>query len=119
MVTQEFGPTMFNTFHTGLDMAYVNRCGGPIYAAGDGIVIADGRPNAKYGDFAIGVVIGHSQRLATLYWHLSREIVTVGQEVHVGDLIGYEGATGFATGCHLHFEVDFDGAAVNPRKYLP
>jgi murein DD-endopeptidase MepM/ murein hydrolase activator NlpD len=119
MVTQEFGPTIFNTFHTGLDMAYLNRCDGPIYAAGDGIVIADGRPNGKYGDFAIGVVIGHSQRLATLYWHLSREIVTVGQEVHVGDLIGYEGATGLATGCHLHFEVDFDGAAVNPRKYLP
>lgn len=119
MVTQEFGPTIYNTFHTGLDMAYVSRCGGPIYAAGDGIVIADGRPNSKYGDFAIGVMIGHSQRLATLYWHLSREIVTVGQEVHVGDVIGYEGSTGFATGCHLHFEVDFDGAAVNPRSYLP
>ena len=119
MVTQEFGPTIYNTFHTGLDMAYVNRCGGAIYAAGDGIVIADGRPNSKYGDFAIGVMIGHSQRLATLYWHLSREIVTVGQEVHVGDVIGYEGSTGFATGCHLHFEVDFDGAAVNPRNYLP
>jgi murein DD-endopeptidase MepM/ murein hydrolase activator NlpD len=119
IVTQEFGPTIFNTFHTGLDMAYLNRCGGPIYAGGDGIVIADGRPNAKYGDFAIGVVIGHSQRLATLYWHLSREIVTVGQEVHVGDVIGYEGDTGFATGCHLHFEVDFDGTAVNPRTYLP
>lgn len=119
MVTQEFGPTIFNTFHTGLDMAYVNRCGSPIYAAGDGIVIADGRPNSKYGDFAIGVIIGHSQRLATLYWHLTREVVTVGQEVHVGDLIGYEGSTGFVTGCHLHFEVDFDGAAVNPRNYLP
>jgi murein DD-endopeptidase MepM/ murein hydrolase activator NlpD len=119
MVTQEFGPTIYNTFHTGLDMAYLVRCGGPIYAAGDGIVIADGRPNSKYGDFAIGVMIGHSQRLATLYWHLSREIVTVGQEVHVGDVIGYEGSTGFATGCHLHFEVDFDGAAVNPRNYLP
>jgi len=119
LVTQEYGPTRFNTFHTGIDMAYVNRCGGPIYAAGDGIVIADGRPNSKYGDSAIGVVIGHSQRLATLYWHLSREVVTVGQEVHVGDIIAYEGATGIATGCHLHFEVDFDGAAVNPRNYLP
>jgi len=119
MVTQEFGPTIYNTFHTGLDMAYLSRCGGPIYAAGDGIVIADGRPKSKYGDFAIGVMIGHSQRLATIYWHLSREIVTVGQEVHVGDVIGYEGSTGFATGCHLHFEVDFDGAAVNPRQYLP
>ncbi|MGZ6372073.1 MAG: murein hydrolase activator EnvC family protein [Candidatus Limnocylindria bacterium] len=119
IVTQEFGRTPFNTFHTGLDMAYVDRCGGPIYAAGDGIVLADGRPNSKYGDWAIGVIIGHSQRLATLYWHLAREIVTVGQEVHVGDLIGYEGQTGFATGCHLHFEVDFDGAPVNPRKYMP
>jgi len=119
MITQEFGPTAFNTFHSGLDMAYIDRCGDPIYAGGDGIVLADGRPNSKYGDWAIGVIIGHSQRLATLYWHLSREIVTVGQEVHVGDVIGYEGATGFATGCHLHFEVNFDGAAVNPRQYLP
>lgn len=119
MVTQEFGPTRFNTFHTGLDMAYLSRCGGAIYAAGDGIVLADGRPNSKYGDWAIGVIIGHSQRLATVYWHLSREIVTVGQEVHVGDVIGYEGATGFATGCHLHFGVQFDGATINPRKYLP
>jgi murein DD-endopeptidase MepM/ murein hydrolase activator NlpD len=119
LITQEFGPTRFNSFHTGLDMSYVNRCGGPIYAAGDGIVLADGRPNSKYGDWAIGVVIGHSQHLATLYWHLSREIVTVGQEVHVGDVIGYEGATGFATGCHLHFEVQFDGTPQNPRKYLP
>ena len=119
MVTQEFGRTQFNSFHTGLDMAYLSRCGGPIYAAGDGIVLADGRPNAKYGDTAIGVIIGHSQRLATVYWHLSREIVTVGQDVHVGDLIGYEGATGFATGCHLHFGVQFDGVAVNPRNYLP
>ena len=119
IITQEFGWTRFNTHHSGLDMAYVNRCGGPIYAAGDGIVLADGRPNQKYGDWAIGVEIGHSQRLATLYWHLSREVVSVGQEVHVGDVIGYEGATGFATGCHLHFEVKFDGVSVNPRRYLP
>lgn len=119
LITQEFGWTKFNTHHTGVDMAYLNRCGGPIYAAGDGIVLADGRPNSKYGDWAIGVVVGHSQRLATLYWHLAREVVSVGQEVHVGDVIGYEGATGHATGCHLHFEVQFDGVAVNPRKYLP
>jgi murein DD-endopeptidase MepM/ murein hydrolase activator NlpD len=114
MITQEF-----NLVHRGLDMAYLNRCGGPIYAAGDGVVFADGRPNATYGDYAIGVLIGHSQRLATQYWHLSREVVSVGQEVHVGDVIGYEGATGFATGCHLHFGVLFDGVPLNPRTYLP
>ena len=119
VVTQEFGPTPFSAFHAGLDMAYISGCGGPIYAAGDGIVVEDGRPNAKYGDYAIGVVIAHSQRLATLYWHMSREIVSVGQQIHVGDVIGYEGATGIATGCHLHFEVQFDGTPVNPRKYLP
>jgi len=120
VVTQEFGPTIFETFHTGIDIAYLKpMCGGPIYAAADGVVLADGRPNAAYGDTAIGVIIGHSQRLQTWYWHLSREIVSVGQEVHAGDLIGYEGATGWATGCHLHFQVMFDDQPVNPRNYLP
>ena len=118
-VTQEFGWTNFDHHHTGIDMAYHTGCGGPIYAAGDGVVLADNRPNVAYGDTAIGVVIGHSQRLQTWYWHLSREIVSVGQEVHVGDLIGYEGATGIATGCHLHFQVNLDDSPVNPRNYLP
>jgi murein DD-endopeptidase MepM/ murein hydrolase activator NlpD len=118
-VTQEFGWTTFDHNHTGMDMAYRNGCGGPIYAAGDGLVMADGRPNLAYGDTAIGVVIGHSQRLQTWYWHLQREIVSVGQEVKVGDLIGYEGATGNATGCHLHFQVNLDDEPINPRNYLP
>jgi len=118
-VTQEFGWTNFDHNHTGMDMAYHNGCGGPIYAAGSGTVLADGRPNVAYGDTAIGVVIGHSQRLQTWYWHLSREIVDVGQEVETGDLIGYEGATGNATGCHLHFQVNLDESPVNPRNYLP
>lgn len=120
VITQEFGHTTFNPRHTGIDLAYHSpRCGGPIYAAGDGVVLADGRPSAKYGDTAIGVVIGHSQRLHTWYWHLSHETVEAGQEVEVGDLIGYEGATGEATGCHLHFEVRLDGEPMSPRDYLP
>jgi murein DD-endopeptidase MepM/ murein hydrolase activator NlpD len=120
IITQEFGPTPWETFHTGLDMAYLTpRCGGLIYAAGDGVVLEDGRPLAQWGDSAIGVVIGHSQRLATIYWHLSGEIVTVGQYVHAGDVIGYEGMTGWATGCHLHFGVMLDGVPQNPRFYLP
>jgi murein DD-endopeptidase MepM/ murein hydrolase activator NlpD len=120
VITQEFGWTSFNPNHTGIDMAYTTqRCGMPIYAAGDGIVLADGKPNSQWGDPAIGVVVGHSQHLLTWYWHLSAEIVAVGQEVHTGDVIGYEGATGWATGCHLHFGVTFDGVPVNPRSYLP
>ncbi len=120
LVTQEFGKTKFNRNHTGIDMAYqAPHCGGPIYAAGDGMVLADGRPNTAYGDSAIGVIIGHSQRLQTWYWHMSREIVNVGDKVKAGDLLGYEGATGIATGCHLHFEVWFDEEPVQPRNYLP
>jgi len=120
IITQEFGRTQYETYHTGLDMAYLTpRCGGLIYAAGDGVVLEDGRPLAQWGDSAIGVVIGHSQRLATYYWHLSGEIVTVGQQVHAGDVIGYEGMTGWATGCHLHFAVLLDGVPHNPREYLP
>ncbi|MDP9250819.1 MAG: peptidoglycan DD-metalloendopeptidase family protein [Chloroflexota bacterium] len=120
IITQEFGRTQYETFHTGLDMAYLTpRCGGLIYAAGDGVVLEDGRPLAQWGDSAIGVVIGHSQRLATYYWHLSGEIVTVGQVLHAGDVIGYEGMTGWATGCHLHFAVLLDGVPHNPREYLP
>jgi murein DD-endopeptidase MepM/ murein hydrolase activator NlpD len=120
VVTQEFGHTAFETFHSGIDLAYTSpMCGGPIYAAADGVVLADGRPNLAYGDTAIGVIIGHSQRLQTWYWHLSREVVSVGQSVRAGDIIGYEGATGWATGCHLHFQVMFDGQPVNPRGYLP
>jgi murein DD-endopeptidase MepM/ murein hydrolase activator NlpD len=118
LVTQEFGRTSFDPNHTGIDMAYRTGCGGPIYAAGDGVVLADGRPNMPY-DSATGVIIGHSQRLQSWYWHLQREIVSVGQQVHTGQLIGYEGATGIATGCHLHFQVNLDETPVNPRNYLP
>jgi murein DD-endopeptidase MepM/ murein hydrolase activator NlpD len=119
-VTQEFGHTSFDPNHTGIDMAYRTGCGGRIYAAGDGVVLADGRPMlGTTGDTAIGVILGHSQRLQSWYWHLSSEIVSVGQKVHVGDVIGYEGATGKATGCHLHFQVNLDEQPVNPRNYLP
>jgi len=45
--------------------------------------------------------------------------VNVGQRVETGDLIGYEGATGNATGCHLHFQVNLDDIPINPRNYLP
>ena len=120
VVTQEFGPTIYESFHAGIDIAYYHPvCGGKIYAAADAVVLADGRPKAEWGDTAIGVIIGHSQRLQTWYWHLASEIVTVGQQVHAGDLIGYEGATGWASGCHLHFQVMFDDKPVNPRLYLP
>lgn len=121
LVTQEFGNTSFDHEHTGIDLAYrgLAACAGPVYAAADGTVLADGQPNTAYGDEAVGVIIGHSQRLQSWYWHLSSEVVSVDQQVNAGDLIGYEGNTGLATGCHLHFQVMFDEEPVEPRDYLP
>jgi len=119
VVTQEYGPTSFSSFHSGLDMAYYGGCGGTIHASASGTVVADGQPYAKWGDTAIGVIIEHGPDLKTLYWHMSSEIVSVGQRVAVGDVLGYEGRTGQATGCHLHFEVLRSEHHTNPRLTLP
>jgi murein DD-endopeptidase MepM/ murein hydrolase activator NlpD len=125
-ITQYYGPTSFTLepsyagykhFHTGLDMA--NGCGTPIKAAANGVVAASGRPLYPY-DYAYGVIINHGGGLQTWYWHmLPQVIVHPGQSVVRGQVIGYEGATGFATGCHLHFAVNVNGAWRNPLAYLP
>ncbi len=132
VVTQEFGPTRVGVeppanvggtyyphYHSGIDISNLGGCGAPIYAAADGTVLRDGRPNLAYGDTAVGVIIGDSQSLQTWYWHLAAEIVSVGQVVHAGDLIGYEGSSGMSTGCHLHFQLMANGVPVNPRAFLP
>lgn len=125
-ITQYYGPTTFalepayggyKHFHTGLDMA--NGCGTPIKAAANGIVAASGQPLYPY-DYAYGVIINHGGGVQTWYWHMQpRVIVRPGQSVARGQVIGYEGATGFATGCHLHFAVNVNGAWRNPLAYLP
>ena len=129
-ITQFFGPTTFALeppytyqgvyyphFHTGLDMSV--GCGAPIYASGNGTVAASGQPLAPY-DSAFGVILNHGGGLQTWYWHMQpRVVVAPGQHVSAGQLIGYEGSTGFATGCHLHFAVNLNDAWRNPLAYLP
>jgi murein DD-endopeptidase MepM/ murein hydrolase activator NlpD len=129
-ITQFFGPTTFALepplyyqghyyahFHTGLDMAV--GCGTPIYASGNGTVAASGQPLAPY-DSGFGVILNHGGGLQTWYWHLQpRVVVFPGQHVTGGQLIGYEGSTGFATGCHLHFAVNLNDVWRNPLAYLP
>ncbi len=100
--------------HTGIDIQ--SYYGGPIYAAQSGMVITSGWSNIGYGYY---VVIDHGGGVKTLYAHQSQQPpVSVGQYVEQGQVIGFEGATGNVTGEHLHFEVQINGTAVNPRGYI-
>ncbi len=105
--------------HHGIDIAL--KTGNPIYATGDGIVSVAGR-KAGYGGYGICVEIKHPQTgYATLYAHLSRlpDGIEPGKRVERGDLIGYSGATGRASGPHLHYEVrDRDGNTLNPVYFF-
>jgi LysM repeat protein len=90
--------------------------GTPIYAAAAGVVIVarnNGGWNGGYGNY---VVITHANGTQTLYAHMTHSIVSIGQMVDRGQLIGYVGATGEATGPHLHFEVR---GARNPFASCP
>jgi murein DD-endopeptidase MepM/ murein hydrolase activator NlpD len=87
-----------------------------IRAAASGTVLiskSNGTWNKGYGNY---VVITHANGTQTLYAHLSRGVVAVGQEVMQGQIIGYVGSTGLSTGYHLHFEVR---GAKNPFAFCP
>lgn len=100
--------------HTGIDIQ--SYYGGPEYAAASGTVVTSGWSNIGYG---YHVVIDHGGGVKTLYAHQSQQPpVSVGQYVEQGQVIGFEGATGNVTGEHLHFEVQINGTAVNPRPYI-
>lgn len=98
--------------HNGVDFAAA--IGTPVRAAGDGTVVAAGA-RGGYGNV---VVVDHDNSLATLSAHLSRLAVADGARVARGQVIGYAGATGLATGPHLHFEVRVAGNPVDPLRFL-
>lgn len=100
--------------HTGIDIQ--DYYGAPEYAAKDGIVVTSGWSNYGYG---YHVIIDHGNGVKTLYAHQNQQPpVEVGQYVTQGQVVGFEGATGNVTGEHLHFEVQINGTAVNPRPYI-
>jgi murein DD-endopeptidase MepM/ murein hydrolase activator NlpD len=99
-------------FHTGVDLAGPNHSA--IRAADSGSVLYTG----WYGGYGKVVIISHGNGMATLYAHMSRTAAEVGQNVSKGDVIGYEGTTGFSTGPHLHFEVRVNGTPNNPLNFL-
>lgn len=131
VITQGYGSTGFTqlgyNFHNGIDIAA--PAGTPIYAAADGIVYATGTGQAAYGNW---VAIKHAaggkldRDIITLYGHMSRFVVTPGQQMKQGDLVGYEGNTGNTTrllygpdhGFHVHFSVfDANGFGIAQGEY--
>jgi len=104
--------------HAGVDWGFGGACGSPIRAAASGEVwfAAMSATSGKKVTISHGVVNGHA--LATNYHHMSSYVVSVGQHVSRGQVIGYVGTTGNSTGCHLHFETILDGSAVDPLGLL-
>ena len=96
-------------YHAGIDIGA--SCGTPIKAAGTGSVISAGFNSGGYGNMTL---INHGNGQSTLYGHQSSIIVSAGQSVTQGQVIGYVGSTGKSTGCHLHFEVRVNGNPVDP-----
>jgi murein DD-endopeptidase MepM/ murein hydrolase activator NlpD len=118
-ITSAFGqredPVLGNgegEFHTGVDIGAPN--GLPIHATGDGIV----RRAEMSNGYGREVVIDHGHGVETLYGHMSGFACMEGQTVVRGQVIGYVGHSGRATGSHLHYEVRIHSTPVNPHKYL-
>lgn len=102
-----------STNHKGVDMACPS--GTPIYATRAGTVTV---ASYQAGGAGYYVSINHGDGFASIYMHMTRYVVSKGQSVTQGQLIGYVGSTGISTGPHLHFGVSYGGTYVNPMAYL-
>ena len=101
-----------STYHQGVDLAAPQ--GTPVYASRAGRVTVAG-----YGSAAgYYVSINHLDGYSSMYMHLNNYVVSSGQTVSAGQLIGYVGRSGVATGYHLHFGIAYNGAYVNPANYI-
>lgn len=117
-ITYRYGTTQNDTRDPHHGVEFLNKFGTPVHAAGDGVVQFAGPDNDRiyspwkdfYGNV---VVIRHANEMYTLYAHLSKIDVEVGDEVEAGDQIGEVGQSGVATGSHLHFELRQGGDGTN------
>ena len=117
MVTSPFGPRKSPTagassYHQGIDLGAAE--GTPIYATRTGRVTIAAYSNSA-GNY---VSINHGDGFSSIYMHMTRYVVSSGQAVSAGQLIGYVGSTGISTGPHLHFGISKNGVYVNPASYI-
>ncbi|RTE48830.1 peptidoglycan DD-metalloendopeptidase family protein [Actinobaculum sp. 352] len=118
VLTSTFGVSRYGGYHAGIDLAAPT--GTPVYAYRSGTVLGTGW-NVLAGRSGIGVMLSHGQYGGSYYGHLSASKVHRGQAVTAGQLIGLVGATGNATGPHLHWELNKGNwqAPYNPLPLLP
>ena len=102
--------------HTGTDIACAE--GTPILAAADGTVTVANSLDSWGGSYGYYIQIDHGGGLETLYAHCSSICVTTDQQVQAGQVIGYVGHTGRATGSHLHLEVHVNGSRTDAMRYF-
>lgn len=112
-ITSLFNERRYGHWHKGLDIG--NNNGTPINASASGVVIFSG----WHGSYGRKIVIYHGFGYSTVYAHLYRLSVSVGDEVEKGEIIGTMGSTGKSSGPHLHYEVLVDGVPNNPQNFLP
>jgi murein DD-endopeptidase MepM/ murein hydrolase activator NlpD len=112
-VTSLFGERRRGYTHKGLDIA--NNTGTSIQTTASGVVIYAG----WHGNYGRKIIVHHGFGYTTVYAHLSKFYVDVGDEVTQGDIIGAMGNTGHSTGSHLHYEVLVDGIPRDPMDFLP
>lgn len=115
VVTLEFGAfnPPYQPIHTGIDIA--NGMDTPVTPFMDGTVIYAGEIFWGYGKHTI---IGHGNNIVSIYAHLDSIYVYPGEKVTMNQVIGTEGMTGWATGPHLHFQINVYGIPVDPRTFL-
>ena len=99
--------------HNGIDMACAQ--GTPIYATRAGTVTTASYQAGGAGNY---VSINHLDGFSSIYMHMTNYVVSAGQSVTQGQLIGYVGSTGLSTGPHLHFGISYAGTYVNPLAYI-
>ena len=116
----------WGSMHAGLDLVNGSGGGSPVFAAAAGTVKearctspdCSHRGGLSMPGYGNKVDIAHPGGVMTRYGHLVKFVVSPGQRVKAGELVGFEGATGNVTGPHLHFEVHVGGSAVDPAPYL-
>ena len=123
IVTYWGGSTIFQSFHTGIDIAAPLYT--PIHAVADGVVIWAGYavPGQRHESYGLCVVIQHNAHISTMYAHMDDLVyglsVRVGDLVRKGQVIGHVGMTGWTTGPHLHFETRENNVQFNPLLLIP